>query len=127
MNTAGVRGYALELRTRIVALVGQGVTPEEAAKHFSVHLTTVKRYLQRHEEGTLHVIPRPTGRHRIVTAQHEQQLLAQLETHRDATLQEHADLLEEATGLKVSYKTVDRVFRRHRITHKKNAGRQRTE
>ena len=61
-----------------------------------------------------------------MTALHEQQLLAQLDTHRDATLQEHADLLEAATGLKVSYKTVDRVFRRHRITHKKNGGRQRT-
>lgn len=127
MNTAGIRGYGLELRTRIVALVKQGASPEDAARHFSVHVTTVKRYLARHQEGTLHVIARPTGRHRTVTAEHEQQLLAQLETHRDATLQEHADLLEAATGLKVSFKTVDRVFRRHHITHKKNTGRQRAE
>ena len=96
------------------------------AQHFSVHVNTVNRYLERHRNNTLHIIPRPTGRHRTVTALHEQQLLAQLDTHRDATLQEHADLLEAATGLKVSYKTVDRVFRRHRITHKKNGGRQRT-
>jgi len=71
-------------------------------------------------------VAKPTGRHRTVTALHEQQLLAQLETHRDATLQEHADLLEAARGLKISYKTVNRVFRRPKITHKKTAGRQRT-
>ena len=126
MNTAGVRGYGLELRRRIVALVLGGTSPDEAARHFSVHVTTVNSYLKRHSQNTLHVVARPTGRHRKVTAQHEQQLLAQLETHRDATLQEHADMLEAATGLKVSFKTVDRVFRRHKITHKKNAGRQRT-
>lgn len=126
MNTAGVRGYSLELRTRIVALVEGGASPEEAAAHFSVHVTTVKRYVERHRQNTLHLIYRPTGRYRTVTAEHEQQLLAQLDSHRDATLQEHADLLEAATGLKVSYKTVDRVFRRHHVTLKKNGGRQRT-
>ncbi|SMB78876.1 hypothetical protein SAMN00790413_05672 [Deinococcus hopiensis KR-140] len=36
-------------------------------------------------------------------------------------------MLEEATGLKISFKTVDRVFRKHHITHKKNAGRERTK
>ena len=126
MNTVGVRGYGLELRRRIVALVIGGASPDEAARHFSVHVTTVKSYLERHAQNTLHVVAKPTGRHRTVTAIHEQQLLAQLETHRDATLQEHAAMLEAATGLKVSYKTVDRAFRRHKITHKKNTGRQRT-
>lgn len=126
MNTAGVRGYGLELRTRIVALVEGGASVQEAARHFSVHVTTVQRYLTRHRDHTLHVIAKPTGRHRTVTPSHEQQLLAQLDNHGDATLQEHADMLEAATGLHVSFKTVDRVFRRHHITHKKNAGRQRT-
>lgn len=125
MNSAGVRGYGLEFRTRIVALVEGGASPTEAAHHFSVHVSTVKRYVERHRQNTLHIIPKPTGRRRTVTALHEQHLLTQLETHSDATLQEHADLLEATTGLKVSFKTVDRVFARHKITHKKNAGRQR--
>jgi len=101
-------------------LVLGGASPDEAARHFSVHVDTVKSDLERHRQHTLHVIAKPTGRHRTVTADHEQQLLTQLDTHRDATLQEHADLLEAATGLKISYKTVDRVFHRHKITHKKN-------
>ena len=123
MNTAGVYGYGLEFRTRIVALVLAGATPEEAARHFAVHVDTVKRYVARHHDGTLHVRVKPTGRHRRVTTLHEAQLLKQLETHPDATLTEHARMLEEATGLKICFKTVDRVFARHQITHKKNGGR----
>lgn len=126
MNTEGVRGFALAMRRRIVAAVEAGASPHEAAARFAVHVSTVKRYLERQRTDTLHVIPKPTGRRRTVTATHEAQLLAQLETHRDATLQEHAEMLEAATGLRVSFKTVDRVFARHRITHKKNAGRTRT-
>ena len=125
MNTAGVYGYGLEFRTRIVDLVLGGATPEEAAHHFSVHVDTVKRYLERHHNNTLHVRVKPTGRHRTVTAAHEDQLLKQLETHPDATLTEHARMLEEATGLQICFKTVDRVFGRHQITHKKNSGRTR--
>ncbi len=77
--------------------------------------------------GTLHEVGRSSGRPPRVSPVHEQQLLKQLDEYRDATLTEHARMLEEATGLRVSFKTVDRVFRRHNITHKKNTGRVRTE
>ena len=110
MNTAGVRGYSLELRTRIVALVLGGASPDEAARHFSVHVATVKSYLERHRQNTLHVVAKPTGR---PSPPHTFSLTPPLPS-------------SHPTGLKVSYKTVDRVFRRHKITHKKNAGRQRT-
>ncbi len=127
MNTAGVYGYGLEFRTRIVALVLGGASPEEAACHFAVHVNTVKRYLERHHNNTLHLRVKPTGRHRTVTTVHDEQLLKQLETHPDATLTEHARMLEEATGLNVCFKTVDRAFARLQITHKKNAGRTRAQ
>lgn len=127
MNTAGVYGYGLELRRRIVNLVLGGATPQEAAQHFSVHVVTVNSDLERHRNNTLHVRVKPTGRHRTVTALHEQQLLHQVDAHPDATLAEHARMLEEATGLHISDKTVDRVFARHNITHKKNTGRSRTD
>ena len=39
-------------------------------------------------------------------------LLKQVNEKPDSTLEEHRVLLEEATGLKISFKTVDRVFRR---------------
>lgn len=127
MKIVGARGYGLELRERIVQAVARGASPEQAAVQFSVHVQTVQRYLDLARQGRLQVRHKPSGRPSRVLAQHEQQLLIQLDQHADATLQEHADLLEAATGLKVSYKTVDRVFARHRITHKKNTGRQRTQ
>ena len=80
-----------------------------------------------HRLGVLDVVRKPTDRPFRVTAEHEAQLLKQLETHADATLVEHADMIEAATGLKVSFKTVDRAFTRMKITDKKNTGRQRAE
>ena len=61
-----------------------------------------------------------SGRPRIVQEHHELQLLKQAEEKPDSTLEEHSVLLEAATGLKISFKTVDRVFRRHKIKHKKS-------
>lgn len=123
----GGRGYGLDLRERIVAAVEAGHSKKAVTRLYGVHITTVESYLEKQRLGTLHEVGRSSGRPPRVGPIHEQQLLKQLEEYRDATLVEHARMLEEATGLKVSFKTVDRVFRRYKITHKKNAGRQRTE
>lgn len=127
MKRVGAAGYGNDLRERIVAAVQRGDTITAVARQYEVTHRTVVTYLKKVEEGTLEQRLTPSGRPRTVQAEHEQQLLKQLETHPDATLVEHASMLEAATGLKISYRTVDRVFRRHHITHKKNAGRQRTE
>lgn len=127
MKIVGAAGYDLALRERIVAAVRDGKTPLEAAQQFSVQLATVYRYLELDRLGTLDVVRKPSGRPFRVTAVHEAQLLKQLDEHGDATLVEHARMLEAATGLKVSFKTVDRAFSRLKITHKKNAGRQRAQ
>ena len=104
--------------------VREGMGVEEAAQRYQVHLQTVERYLDLDDQGLLGVYVKPSGRPCTLLAVHEQQLLKQLEEKKDATLVEHASMLEEATGLKVSFKTVDRAFTRLKITHKKNAGRQ---
>ena len=100
---------------------------KEAARVFSVNAMTIYSYLKLQRQGRLHVIGKPSGRPFRVTAVHEAQLLKQLGEHGDATLVEHAGMFEAATGLKVSFKTVDRAFTRLKITHKKNAGRQRAK
>ena len=123
MKIVGAAGYDLALRERIVAAVEGGLSVKDAARQFSVNVMTVYRYLKSHRLGQLHVVAKPTGRPFQLTALHEAQLLEQLEEHGDATLVEHAGMLEVATGLKVSYKTVDRAFARLQITYKKNAGR----
>ena len=126
MRRVGAAGYSQELRERIVRAVKSGKTIQAVADHYEVNRNTVRSYLKKAEAGTLHERTAPPGRPRTVQAEHEQQLLRQLDTHPDASLEEHARMLLDATGLAITYRTVDRVFRRHHITHKKNAGRQRT-
>jgi len=123
----GARGYGIDLRTRIVRAVLKGDDPKAVAQRFEVPLRTVQLYVKKHGAGTLHERACPTGRRRTIQPDHEQVFLDQLTTSPDASLHEHAAQLEEKTGLKISYRTVDRAFRRHHITYKKNEGRQRTE
>ena len=86
---------------------------------YEVAQITVRTYLQKAQNGTPDQRITPPGRPRIVQAEHERHLLSQLDTHPDTTLEEHARMLHTATGLKISGRTVNRVFRRHRIIHKK--------
>lgn len=127
MRRVGAAGYGNDLRERIVVALQQGASTKEVAQRFQVGIDTVQRYRRKEKEGTLKQRLKPTGRCRKVREEHEQQLLKQLDTHPDATLQEHADMLREETGLDITYRTVDRVFQRNHITHKKNTGRQRAE
>ena len=94
---------------------------------YQVGLDTVRVYREKAKQGTLTQRVKPTGRSRTVQAEHEQQLLKQLETHPGATLQEHADMLQGALGLRISYRTVDRVFQRHGLTRPGQLGRRREE
>ena len=127
MRRVGAAGYGNDLRERIVAAVNQGMSTKETAERFQVGLDTVRLYHRKDQQGILDQRIKPPGRRRTVQVEHEKQLLDQLHHHPDASLQEHADMLLAATGLRISYRTVDRVYQRHGIRHKKNTGRQRTE
>ena len=87
-------------------------------------LKTVKSYLAKKADGTLHQVCSSGGRPRLVQEHHETQLLKQVEEKPDSTLEEHRLLLETVTGLSISFKTVDRVLRRHKIKHKKKSHRE---
>jgi transposase len=117
----------VDLRERIVTAALRDSNYQRVAQTFQVSVGTVELYLKKHAAGTLREVKRPTGRRRTVQSEHEQVLLQQLEEDLDATLEEHARKLEASTGLRISYRTVDRVFRRHGITYKKNTGRTRTQ
>ena len=104
--------------------VEEGQAPESVAQTYRMSLKTVKSYVAKKADGTLHQVRGSGGRPRLVQEHHEIQLLKQVNEKPDSTLEEHRVLLEEATGLKISFKTVDRVFRRHQIKHKKKVSSQ---
>ncbi|WP_281255900.1 hypothetical protein [Deinococcus hopiensis] len=111
------------MRERVVAAVEGGQPRKEAARLYRMRIETVDTYLEKQRLGTLHevgLLDVPHGSHSCTNSNCSNNS-KRIRTRR------WSSMLEEATGLKVSFKTVDRVFRKHHITRKKNAGRVRTK
>ena len=70
--------------------VREGMAVEKAAQQYRVHLQTAQQYLNLDDQGLLGAYVKPSGRPCTLQAEHEQQLLQQLDEHVDATLVEHA-------------------------------------
>jgi transposase len=89
-------------------------------KTFAVSLATIKRYLkQRRESG--HVKPKAIpGRPSRKGAALEAGLLAQLEAHGDARLEDHCQQWQAEHGVQVSPATMSRAIRRLGWTRKKS-------
>lgn len=91
----------------------------EIESWFGVSARSVRRWKQwRDDRGSLAAKPRAGRTPKIAPAQHPV-LHAQVAAHPDATLAEHADLWETATGVRVSSSSLSRLFAKLRITLKK--------
>lgn len=114
-----VRAYSSDLRERIVQAVDRGYKRADIIKLFGVSRSTIKRYLkQRRETGLMcrKLIPgRPPKKSAPLCAG----LVAQLETHPDATLDMHCQIWEQTSGMQVSTSTMSRAIRRVGWTRKK--------
>ena len=115
-----MKAYSEDLRERVVRAVDQGKSRKEIVSLFGVSLATLKRYLkQRRETGSLkpRAIPgRPAKKSGSLRAG----LLAQLQTHPDATLERHCKLWEQAQGVRVSPRTMGRAIKQVGWTRKKS-------
>jgi transposase len=114
-----MKPYSQDLRERIVTEVENGETKENVAARFAISLSTVKRYARQYQkEGHLRPKPIP-GRPPAKRAPLQAKVQAQLEKAPDATLQEHCQTWEAASGVKVSISTMSRAIRQVRWTRKK--------
>ncbi len=117
------RPYSDDLRSRAVASVEAGMSRHQAAKVFSVGVSSVIRWVQQ-KRLTGSVSAKPMGGDRgsrIVGADREW-LLARIAAAPDLTLQELRRELAEQ-GLAVGYGTVWRFCDREKLTFKKNSAR----
>jgi transposase len=114
-----MKAYSQDLRAKVLRAVDQGKSRREIVDMFGVSLATLKRYLkQRRETGN--VLPKPIpGRPSKKYAPLQAGLVAQLQAHPDALLEEHCRLWEEAHGMQVSPTTMSRAIRRVGWTRKK--------
>jgi transposase len=86
---------------------------------FRVDPSTLRRWRRRqHQTGSCHTLPR-SGRPRHIGATDEAALRAQVAAHADATLAEHCQRWQEASGVAVSVPTMGRALRRLGLTLKK--------
>jgi putative transposase len=119
-----MKPYSDDLRWRTVTAVDGGMSCHEAAEIFSVGVSSVIRWVQRHRETGSVSAKAMGGDHgsRIVGADREW-LLARIAAAPDLTLEELRQELARH-GLIVGYGTVWRFCAREKQTFKKNgAGR----
>lgn len=118
------RPYSLDLRERVAAAVGSGLTCRAVSDLFHVSVASVVKWSQRARQ-TGSAAAKPMGGHRRFLLEGERAwLLARLAEKPDLTL--HA-LLEELRlrGIVVSCDTLWRFLKREGISFKKNRLRRR--
>ncbi len=116
---ARMSGYSEDLRRRIVSAIADGVSKAQAARTFSVSLSSVKRYVNKAERGESLVPKKSPGSAPKLDEKATRLLAADLEQRPYLTLQERCDYIEVMTGCSVSRSTMCRAIARIDSTRKK--------
>jgi transposase len=112
-------GYSEDLRRRITSAVEGGTSKAQAARTFSVSLSSVKRYANKAERGEPLTPKKRPGPAPKLDEKARRLLAADLEERPFATLQERCGYVEAITGLSVSRSTMCRAVARIGPTRKK--------
>ena len=121
----GRRPYSDDLRARVVAAVAEGCSRRAAGKRFAVSASSSIRWVDLHEEtGSVSARPR-SGKSRSPLEPHASWLLELVASEPDLTLAEVVQRLLQDRGVHTSDSSLDRFFKRHGISFKKNSARRR--
>jgi transposase len=114
-----MNGYSEDLRRRIVSAVGDGVSKAQAARTFSVSLSSVKRYADKANRGETLAPKKSPGSAPKLDEKATKLLEEDLKERPYATLQERRDYVHAIAGLSVSRSTICRAVGRIGATRKK--------
>lgn len=111
--------YSNDLRERLIAGVGSGMSRCEAAEVFSVAISTAVKWMQRLRD-TGSSVAKPRGGSTSRLEQHTERILAVISEPPDATLKEILTSLRKQ-GIRTSRTALWRFLGRHKITRKKKS------
>lgn len=112
--------YSEDLRQKIVqALTEQRMNKSEAARAFSVSLSSVKRYAKAVREGRSLSPGKAPGKRPKLDEKSRRLLEAHLEEHPFAKLSDRREYLEKVAGVSVSESTLSRAIRKMGFGRKK--------
>ena len=115
-----MKAYSVDLREKIVAAVGHGMSKAQTARTFGVGATSVKRYVKLAEEGKSLSPGKAPGRKGKLSGSGMKLLEEDLHARPAVTYEKRADLLNELLGVRVSKATICRTVRRLGYTRKKD-------
>ena len=118
-----MNAYSEDLRMKIVQALRRGMGKSQAARTFSVSLSSVKRYAKLAEEGRSLAPKKRPGSKPKIDARARRLLAADLEEHPFLTLQQRCEYLRAVASVEVSRSTVCRAIKRMDSTRKKGADR----
>ena len=105
--------YSTDLRSRVLAALEAGESPDAAARRFAVGRSTAYRWVTAaRDEGRREAKPMGGGPEPAITGPAEAALLRMLAGTNHLTLAECRDRLAERTGVRVHPWTVGRALRR---------------
>ena len=110
---------SLDLRERALKALGDGMSRSQVCAVFGIHRTTLRRWQVREQRGSL-ASARPPGTRRLLSPEDEGVLLAQLQEHPDATIDEHLRFWQQGSATSVSRATLGRAILRLQWTRKKS-------
>jgi transposase len=115
-----MNGYSEDLREKIVAAVGRGISKSQTARTFSVSLSSVKRYVKKADHGESLAPKKSPGSALKLDEKATKLLEADLKQRPFfATLQERRNYIHALTGLLVSRSTICRAIAQTGSSRKK--------
>ena len=117
-----IRSYSLDLRERVVAAVGAGMSRRAAVRHFSVSDSSAVRWAGRSaREGSCAArrLGRPAGKGLL--SDHLDFLVAEVEVEPDLTMPELAERLMHRRSIAANPASLSRLLCRAGFTYKKTA------
>ncbi len=114
-----MNAYSEDLRMKIVEALGRGMGKSQAARTFSVSLSSVKRYAKLAEEGRPLAPKKRPGSKPKLDERASRLLEEDLKERPFVTLQQRREYLRTIAGVEVSRSTVCRAIARMGRTRKK--------